>query len=121
VRGGDPADRDVRELIDAASDFRLTREQAVDIVRAVEGATARWRDVALLYVSDRDAIPGYAAAFETPTREIARAVVAAGVTTTLDLAARATTPTPTPSRAVWIEAHLRGGKPVAGYWRHEDE
>lgn len=117
VIGGDQGDRDIRELVDGAAGFRLTRERAIDIVGEVERATSRWAVVARQYVSDHDAIPRYAAAFDTENRDRARALSAKLAPIRVDLAPDNPRAAKHRPDAVWVEPHLRNGHTVAGYWR----
>lgn len=68
----DPARRDIRNLVDAADAFRLTRAQGIELLREVERATSRWREVGAGYGLTSEGLGAMAHAFEGQNRERVR-------------------------------------------------
>lgn len=122
----DPADRDIRLLLERCDAFRLTREHAVERLRAVDAAVSHWREDAVASGVEPEALDFMAPAFDGPNRAIA-----AGLTTRHPTAlppARAaqetTTPNPPPAavttsgpKEVWVQPHTRRGRLVEGHFR----
>lgn len=74
----DPQNRDIRILIDAHDDFRLTKGQALLAVEEVVAGTAGWAEEARRQGASEDAVRVAAATFENPNRERARSVTPSG-------------------------------------------
>ena len=72
--GGTRTERDVRELVDAAADFRLTRERAISIVSRVADAVDHWANAAQRAGVATDAIDSMKPSFTGPNRERARSL-----------------------------------------------
>ncbi|WP_415853620.1 type II toxin-antitoxin system HipA family toxin [Sinomonas sp. G460-2] len=110
----DPADRDVRLLLEHCDAFRLTREHAVARIRAVEDAVSHWREDAVACGVEPDALDFMARAFQGPNRERS-AELAASAATVIDIAQPSA-----PARAweeVWVQPHTRRGRLVEGHFR----
>lgn len=71
----DPARRDIRNLVEAADAFRLTRDEGISIILEAERATSRWREVGALYGLSPEGMNAMAHAFENPNRDLARELV----------------------------------------------
>ncbi|MGW9113683.1 type II toxin-antitoxin system HipA family toxin [Microbacterium sp. NPDC055683] len=63
VPGGDPYARDVRELLDHAESFRITRERATGILGALAATVSRWREFAVGSGVESDALGNMRRAF----------------------------------------------------------
>jgi serine/threonine-protein kinase HipA len=64
----DPNDRDIRNLLSVAGAFDLTADKAIDVIREVERATARWSDVASTFGISPEGAVAMSKAFENQNR-----------------------------------------------------
>ncbi|MEH0110562.1 type II toxin-antitoxin system HipA family toxin [Tersicoccus sp. MR15.9] len=122
----DPADRDIRLLLEHRDAFRLTHEHAVERLRAVDAAVSHWREDAVASGVEPDALDFMARAFEGPNRAAVAALTTRRPTAppAVGLAQQATNPNPAPAgRAaagpgdVWVRPHTRRGRTVEGHFR----
>ncbi|HEX4443054.1 MAG TPA: type II toxin-antitoxin system HipA family toxin [Galbitalea sp.] len=67
----DPNDRDIRNLLGVASTFDLTSDKAVEVIREVESATARWSEVASDFGISPEGAAAMSEAFENHNRTAA--------------------------------------------------
>lgn len=108
-------DRDVRELLDYADAFRLTRDAAIDRLQQVAGAVAHWQEEALSLGAEPDSLGYMAKAFEG---ENARRVASlATAPTVLDMAGASAGQSDHSPGDVWVAEHTRGGKRIRGHFR----
>lgn len=127
TRTGDVVDRDVRELVEAADDFRLTRQEAVQRLHTVAQATAHWADEALSLGADPEEVRTWAAAFEGPNREridflhaATRSMIDLGGGHPDDVPHDATSRSANDSYDdghVWVPEHVRGERRIPGHYR----
>jgi serine/threonine-protein kinase HipA len=76
----DPADRDIRVLIEEADAFDLSREAAEQLVVDAEQATAGWREIAQLYGITPEGAEAMRRAFENPNRHRVQELAASAAT-----------------------------------------
>ncbi|WP_423185115.1 type II toxin-antitoxin system HipA family toxin [Arthrobacter sp. NyZ413] len=111
-------DRDVRDLLDFADAFRLTRDAAIGRLQQVAGAVSHWRQDALSLGAEPDSLNYMAKAFDGEnTKRVASLTPAPAV---IDMGGSST---PVPARShgdVWVPGHTRAGKLVPGYFRRRN-
>lgn len=101
----DPRARDIRNLMKTADAYYLSELQAATILRRVGAEVGRWRDIARsMSISDVQ-IERMRTAFDEEHIALAQSIAPTK---------RSRKPT---SGAVWIEPHIRNGRPIDGYWR----
>ncbi|MEE1621726.1 type II toxin-antitoxin system HipA family toxin [Zafaria sp. J156] len=103
----DPADRDVRLLVEHADAFRLTTGQAVERLEAVARAVSGWRQAAVDAGVAPDALDSMSGAFGGVSLE--RITRLASSRTGGGHAAA--------GGEVWVRPHVRGGREVDGHFR----
>lgn len=113
----DPYDRDIRLLLDAADQFRLSPDRGAEIVQEITAAADDWAVVAKGYGVDADCVDFFATAFENPNRDRAATMTAPTPARTIDLSGTAPQQHTRRGGQEWVPPHIRNGKPVAGYWR----
>lgn len=106
----DPGNRDIRLLVEAADDFRLTQAQAIERINVVNDAVTHWQEDAATCGIDSGVIAYMKSAFEGPNRERAEAMRPAS-------AVIIDTSTSASSSDVWVPPHTRRGKLVEGHFR----
>lgn len=114
----DPSNRDIRSLVDASDQFRLSPDRAVQIVREVAAATDNWAAAAKGYDIDNDSIDLFANAFNNENRERATVLREPIPEVTVDLADTEPRRRPHVVGQQFVRAHIRNGRHVPGYWRH---
>lgn len=107
----DPANSDLRLLLDRAEDFHMPRNQAAQRLGEIAQAVESWADVARDVGIDRDEIETKSAAFDEYHRSIA-----------YELAHAHQSQAPvviesTESGSVWVKPHMRGERKIEGHWR----
>ena len=112
----DPGNRDIRLLVDAADEFRLTQAQAVERITVVNEAVSHWQEDAASCGIDGAEIAFMASAFEGPNRQRADALrpVAGIIIDTNSASGRVAN---TSNGDVWVQPHHRDGKLVEGHFR----
>ncbi|MGG5174097.1 type II toxin-antitoxin system HipA family toxin [Pseudarthrobacter sp. J1763] len=106
-------DRDVRNLLDAASQFRLTQDAAVARLRRIDKALDGWRDAGLKAGVEADALDFMANAFEGPARQKMDGLRA----TNKNRPDRASTTPDSQPGQTWVRPHLRDGQRIEGHFR----
>lgn len=109
----DPADRDIGLLVEHAHVFRLTRDQAVQRIQAVDAAVSGWRDEAVGAGVAPDALDFMTHAFEGENRARTAALAVSGPTV-IDMASALP---PAASGDVWVKPHVRRGRRIEGHFR----
>lgn len=114
----DPGNRDIRLLVEAADDFRLTQAQAIERINVVNDAVTHWQEDAASCGINSGEIAYMESAFEGPNRERAQAMRPASPTI-IDISTATTNSmsTSTNSDDVWVQPHTRRGKLVDGHFR----
>lgn len=116
VPGGSPYDRDVRDLLEYADAFRLTRDQAIGRLRLVAEAVSHWRNEALSLGLEAELLEHMVRAFEGDNIQRVKSLPPAP--TVIDLRdTRRHTLEAAPREEIWIPGHLRRGKPIRGHFR----
>lgn len=111
----DPRDRDIRNLIDIADTFNLTRFEAIDIAMRISGHVALWPQIADLHGIPKAQQQAMASAFDDTQRQRIEELAA---TIDPDWLPRANLrAAPHRDGMEWVPPSLREGKPVTGYWR----
>jgi serine/threonine-protein kinase HipA len=115
----DPRDRDIRNLVDTASVYALSKPEASQALAEVLTATKKWADLAREARIGEGEISGMAGAFSTAQQahaqqEISRLNEGRAL---IDLGQPKGDPEPAGTRQVWVKPHTRGGKTVDGFWR----
>ena len=107
----DPANSDLRLLVEHAEDFHLTRVQAAHRLGQIAQSVASWADVARKVGINPDEIRVKSAAFDERHRQLAHEIAASSTTSPLVVVDDVR------SGDVWVEPHIRGGRKVEGHWR----
>ncbi|WP_159705499.1 type II toxin-antitoxin system HipA family toxin [Arthrobacter sp. 18067] len=108
-------DRDVRDLLEFADAFRLTRDAAIRRLQQVASAISRWREEALSLGAEPESLAYMTKAFEGENAK--RVASLAPAPAVIDMGG-STTPAPPKSHGdVWVPEHTRAGKLVRGHFR----
>lgn len=121
VPGGSLYDRDVRDLLEYADVFRLTRAQAIRRLQLIAEAVSHWRDDALSLGLEPELLAHMGRAFEGGNAQRVKSLPPAPLMIDLAGIAATTAPKPAPAGEIWIPEHLRGGKTVRGHYRAHRE
>lgn len=108
-------DRDVRDLLDFADAFRLTRDAAIDRLQQVADAVSHWREDALNLGAEPDSLDYMAKAFEGENPK--RVASLAPAPAVIDMGGLSTPAPPQSYGDVWVPEHTRAGKLVRGHFR----
>ncbi|MFJ4028659.1 type II toxin-antitoxin system HipA family toxin [Paenarthrobacter sp. NPDC089989] len=111
-------DRDVRDLLDFADAFRLTRDAAMTRLQHVAAAVSHWRDDALSLGAEPDSLHSMAKAFEGENTK--RAASLTPSPTVVDMGGTATPPPLQSHGDVWVPEHTRDGKRIRGHYRRRN-
>ena len=111
-------DRDVRDLLDFADAFRLTRDAAITRLQKVAAAVSHWREDALSLGAEPDSLHSMAKAFEGEnTKRVASLTPSP---TVVDMGGTATPPSPPSHGDIWVPEHTRAGKRIPGHYRRRN-
>ncbi|WP_454809528.1 type II toxin-antitoxin system HipA family toxin [Paenarthrobacter nitroguajacolicus] len=111
-------DRDVRDLLEYADAFRLTRNAAIGRLQQVANAVSHWREEALNLGAEPDSLDYMTKAFEGENAK--RMASLAPAPAVIDMG-RPSTPVPPKSHGdVWVPEHMRAGKLVRGHFRRRN-
>lgn len=117
----DPGNRDIRLLVEAADDFRLTQAQAVERIKIVNDAVSHWREDAASCGIAEEEIAYMESAFENLNRERAAAMRPATATiidmSTITGSTVSSNSSISNGGDIWVQPHTRRGKPVEGHFR----
>jgi serine/threonine-protein kinase HipA len=115
--GGNLWDRDVRDLLDYAPEFRLTREQAIQRLQLVAEAISHWREDALGLGAETDSLGYMDRAFEGENAKRVGSLEPAPLVIDLAGAGSPAPPATNSQGEVWVTEHSRRGKVVRGHFR----
>ncbi|UXM92409.1 type II toxin-antitoxin system HipA family toxin [Paenarthrobacter sp. JL.01a] len=108
-------DRDVRDLLDFADAFRLTRDSAIERLQHVAEAVSHWREEALSLGADAETLDYMVRAFEGEnSRRVASLTPAPAV---IDIGASSESKPRQSHGHVWVPEHVRSGKIIPGHFR----
>ena len=118
----DPRKRDIRNLIDTASTYKLTVEQMTDALSEVIAAVRKWPEVARAVGIGAPEIQSMVKAFSEEQLAYAQAAVASStVRGTIDLSGAGVAQMKKGNGGkdgkVWVRSHMRNGRQVDGFWR----
>ena len=108
-------DRDVRDLLEFADAFRLTRDAAISRLQQVATAISHWREDALSLGAEPDSLDYMTKAFEGENAK--RVMSLAPAPAVIDLGGSSTPAPPTSHGDVWVPEHLRAGRLIRGHFR----
>ncbi|PRB40572.1 hypothetical protein CQ020_16060 [Arthrobacter sp. MYb23] len=108
-------DRDVRDLLEFADAFRLTRDAAIGRLQQVATAISHWREDALSLGAEPDSLDYMTKAFEGGNAM--RVASLAPAPAVIDMGGSSTPVPPKSHGDVWVPEHMRAGKLVRGHFR----
>lgn len=108
-------DRDVRDLLEFADAFRLTRAAAIDRVQQVAGAISHWREDALSLGAEPESLDHMAKAFEGENAK--RVASLAPAPAVIDMGGSSAPAVQRSHGDVWVPEHMRGGRLIRGHFR----
>ncbi len=110
-------ERDVRDLLDFADGFRLTRDQAIERLQRVAGAVSHWREEALSLGAEPGSLDYMANAFEGDNAKHVASLTPAPTIIDVTGSQHSDHSLAGSPGDVWVPEHVRGGKTVRGHFR----
>lgn len=106
----DPANPDLRLLVERAEDFHMTKQQAARRLADIAQAVDSWPHHAKGIGIENDAIEAMGTAFDESHRDLAKGLPAT-------VTGRHQTSVSSGTGDVWVKPHARRGQHVEGHWR----
>ncbi len=117
VPGGSLYDRDVRDLLDYADVFRLTRDQAIARLQQIAAAISSWREVALTLGLAPELVEYMGRAFEGDNAQRVKSLTTTLRVIDVGTGEHLANPGHPHEGEIWVAEHSRGAKTVRGHYR----